>query len=100
LYGLDPAADAAKVKARSLIVVPRTPAPYAPERLAAALPGAQVVTATTADASLVITGPPPSDDLSDPNNSLHQHGAAPPIADAKRDANTVGLITTFLSGRP
>ena len=95
LYGLDPAAEAAKVKAPAMIVVPADAAPYDPQRLAAAMPGAQVVT-SAGGATLAISGQTP-EDLSDPTNPRHDHGAAPPIAATKRDTGALDRITRFLT---
>jgi len=99
LYALDPAADAAKVKVPTMIVVPSDPAPYDPQRLAAAIPGAQVVTSTGSGSTLVISGPTP-EDLSDPTSANHDHGAAPPVAPTTRDAATLERVARFAGATP
>ena len=99
LYGLDPAVDAAKVKVPTIIVVPADPAPYDPQRLAAAIPGAQVVTSVGAGSTLVISGPTP-EDLSDPTSANHDHGAAPPVAQTTRDTATLERVARFVAATP
>lgn len=99
LYALDPAVDAAKVTVPTMIVVPAEPAPYDPQRLAAAIPGAQVVTSTGAGSTLVISGPTP-EDLSDPANPNHDHGAAPPVAPTARDTATLERVARFVAATP
>lgn len=99
LYGIDPAADAARVKAPTLIVVPANPAPYDPERLAAAIRGAQVVTSTGTSPTLVISGPT-GPDLSDPTNPLHDHGSGPPVGKTTRDTAALDRMSQFLAPRP
>ena len=98
LYGMDPSAEAAKVKARSLIVVGRDAPAYDPERLRTALAGAEVVAAPTASPTLVNTGPPPTDDPGNPESPIHEHGAAPAVAAEGRDAEAMNRMTTFLTG--
>jgi pimeloyl-ACP methyl ester carboxylesterase len=100
LYGIDPAAEIARVKVPVMIVVPADPAPYAPQRLAgAATAGAQVVTSAGTGSTLVISGPTP-EDLSDPTSANHDHGAAPPVAPTQRDAPTLERVARFVSAAP
>jgi pimeloyl-ACP methyl ester carboxylesterase len=99
LYALDPGADAATVKTPTMIVVPADPAPYDPQRLAGAIPGAQVVTSLGSGSTLVISGPTP-EDLSDPNNANHQHAMAPPVAATTRDAATLERVARFVAASP
>ena len=96
LYGYDPAADAARVKVPTMIVVPTDPAPYDPQRLAAAIPGAQVVNSVGSGSTLVISGPTP-EDRSDPTSANHDHGAAPAVATTKRDTDALDRIARFLA---
>ena len=96
LYGYDPAADAARVKAQTMIVVPTDPAPYDPQRLAAAIPGAQVVNSVGSGSALVISGPTP-EDRSDPTSANHDHGAAPPVATTKRDTDALDRMARFVA---
>lgn len=99
LYSLDPAVDAAKVKVPTIIVVPADSAPYDPQRLAGAIPGAQVVTSVGSGSTLVISGPTP-EDLSDPTSANHDHGAAPPVAQTTRDTPTLERVARFVSAAP
>jgi pimeloyl-ACP methyl ester carboxylesterase len=99
LYALDPAAEAARVKVPTMIVVPSDPAPYDPQRLASAIPGAQVVTSTGSGSTLVISGPTP-EDLSDPTSANHDHGAAAPVAPTNRDAATLDRVARFVGATP
>ena len=99
LFALDPAAEAAKVKVPAMIVVPTDPAPYDPQRLAAAIAGAQVVTSAGSGSTLVISGPTP-EDLSDPNSANHDHGAAPPVAPTTRDTATLERVARFVGATP
>jgi hypothetical protein len=99
LYALDPAVDAAKVKVPTIIVVPADPAPYDPQRLAGAIPGAQVVSSVGSGSTLVISGPTP-EDLSDPTSVNHEHGAAPPVAQTTRDTVTLERVTRFVAATP
>ena len=99
LYALDPAVDAAKVKVPTIIVVPAEPAPYDPQRLAGAIPGAQVVTSIGSGSTLVISGPTP-EDLSDPTSANHDHGAAPPVAQTTRDTATLERVARFVAATP
>ena len=96
LYGIDPAAEAARVKAGTMIVVPADPAPYDPQRLATAIPGAQVVSSVGAGPTLVVPGPTP-EDRSDTANANHAHGAAPPIPEAKRDTDVLDTMARFVA---
>ena len=99
LYGLDPAVEAAKVKARAMIVVPADPAPYDPQRLAAVMPGAQVLASAGSGATLVISGETP-EDLSDPVSPAHEHGMGAPVAATKRDAAALDRVAQFLTVSP
>ena len=99
LYGLDPAADAAKAKVPTMIVIPADPAPYDPQRLAAAIPGAQVVNSVGSGSTLVISGPTP-EDLSDPTSANHEHGAGPPVAQTNRDTATLERVARFVAATP
>lgn len=100
LYAIDPAAEMAKVKVPVMIVVPADPAPYAPQRLAAAAgPGVQVVTSAGSGSTLVISGPTP-EDLSDPTSINHEHGAATPVAPTNRDTPTLERVARFVSAAP
>ena len=96
LYGFDPAAEAARVKAQTMIVVPADPAPYDPQRLAAAIPGAQVVNSVGTGSTLVVSGPTP-EDLSDPTSANHEHGAGPPVAATKRDTDALDRMARFVA---
>ena len=97
LYGFDPAAEAAKVKVPTMIVVPADSAPYGPQRLASAIPGAQVVTSVGSGSTLVISGPTP-EDRSDPTSANHEHGAAPAQAVTKRDTGALEQVARFVAG--
>jgi len=97
LFGFDPAAEAAKIKAPTMIVVPADAAPYEPQRLAAAIPRAQVVTSVGSGSTLVISGPTP-EDLSDPTSANHDHGAAPPVARTTRDTESLDRVARFVAG--
>lgn len=100
LYGFNPAAEAAKLKIPTMIVVPANATPYHPEVLAAAAPaGTQVVTSAGSGSTLVISGPTP-EDLSDPTKANHDHGAAPPEAPTQRDTATLERIARFVSATP
>jgi pimeloyl-ACP methyl ester carboxylesterase len=99
LHAIDPAADAARVKVPTMIVVPADPAPYDPQRLASAIPGAQVVTSSGSGSTLVISGPTP-EDLSDPTSANHDHGAAPPVAATTRDTAALERVARFVSATP
>ncbi len=96
LYGLDPAADAAKVKVPTMIVVPTGAAPYDSQRLAGAIPGSQVVRSVGAGPALVVSGATPPD-LSNPTSANHEHGAGAPLAPTTRDAAAVDQMARFLS---
>ena len=97
IYSFDPAAEGAKVQAPTMIVVPAEPAPYDPQRLAAAIPGAQVVTSVGSGSTLVVSGPTP-EDKSDPGAANHEHGAGPPVAATTRDAGALDRIAKFVAG--
>jgi pimeloyl-ACP methyl ester carboxylesterase len=99
LYGMDPAAEAAKVKAPALIVVPAEPAPYDPQRLSAAMPGSQVVDSVGFGSTLLIAGPRP-EDRSDPQSPAHEHGMGPPVAATKRDTAALDRMAQFLTSPP
>ncbi|HUR24356.1 MAG TPA: alpha/beta fold hydrolase [Acidimicrobiales bacterium] len=99
LYGLDPAVDAAKVRVPTMIVVPSDPAPYDPQRLAAAIPGAQVVNSLGSGSTLVISGPTP-EDLSDPTSANHEHGAGPPVGATTRDTAALDRVARFTGATP
>ena len=96
LYGIDPVAEAARVRIPTMIVVPANAAPYDAPRLAAAIPGAQVVS-SAGGPSLELVDGRPVDDLSDPLNPRHDHGAATPVTPSQRDAPTYDRITGFLT---
>ena len=87
------------MKVPTIIVVPAEPAPYDPQRLAAAIPGAQVVTSVGSGSTLVISGPTP-EDLSDPASANHDHGAAPPVAQTTRDTPTLERVARFVAATP
>ncbi len=97
VYGIDPTADASKVRARALIVVPTDAGPYDSDRLAAGLPGAEVVTASRADPTLVVIKDAPVDDVSNPASPVHEHGAGTPSAPTDREAETLSKVTAFLT---
>lgn len=97
LYAIDPAAEAAQVKARSLIVVGGDAGPYDPDRLRAVLSASDVVVAATAGPTLVNVGPPPTEDPGNPSSPVHDHGAAPAVAPEARDADATNRITAFLT---
>lgn len=99
LYGLDGAAEAAKVRVPTLVVSGRDPAGYEPARLAAAIPGAQTVS-SPGGPTLVLTGALPTEDASDPASAAHIHGAGPPVAATKRDAGALDRITGFVNAGP
>ncbi len=97
LYSIDPTLDAARIKIPVLIVVPAADrAPYAPERLAAAVPnGAAQVTTTAGGPTMSIAGRPLPVNPNDP--ALHSSSMAGPVSPDVRDASAVGAITGFLS---
>ena len=66
---------------------------------AVGLPGAQVVTSTGSGSTLVISGPTP-EDLSDPLNPNHDHGAAPAMAPTTRDTATLERVARFVAATP
>lgn len=96
LYGSDPAAEAAKVQAQTMIVVPAEPTPYDPQRLSTAIPGAQLVSSVGTGPTLVVSGPAP-EDRSDTANANHVHGAAPPVPEAKRDTDVLDTMSRFVA---
>lgn len=96
LYGLDPVAEAARVKAPTMIVVPADPAPYDPERLAAAIAGARVVNSVGTGSTLVDSGPTP-EDLSDPTSANHELGAGAPVARTARDTAALDRVARFVA---
>lgn len=95
LYGLDPAAEAAKVKIPTMIVVPADAAPYDPQRLAQAIPGSQIVRSVGTGPALVVSGATPPD-LSNPASANHEHGAGAPVAPTTRDAAALDQMARFL----
>lgn len=99
LYRFDPAAAAAEVEAATMIVVPADPGPYDPQRLAAAIPGAQVVTSAGSGSTLVVSGPAP-EDKSDPASANHEHGSGPAVAPTTRDTAALERIARFVAGGP
>lgn len=100
LYGIEPAAEAAKVKVPAMIVAPADPAPYDPQRLAAAMPGSQVVGSVGSGATLVVEGQRP-EDRSDPQSPAHESGMGAPVAATKRDTAALDRMSQFLtSARP
>ncbi|HEX2046967.1 MAG TPA: alpha/beta fold hydrolase [Acidimicrobiales bacterium] len=99
LYGMDPAAEAAKVRVPALIVVPADPAPYDPQRLSAVMPGSQIVTSVGSGSTLLIAGPRP-EDRSDPQSPAHEHGMGPPVAATKRDTAALDRMAQFLTSPP
>lgn len=96
LYAMDPVAEASRVKVPTLIVVPADVAAYDAPRLAAAIPGAQVVP-SAGGANLQVIDGRPLDDRSDPTSPTHEHGAGAPVAPSERDAATFDRITGFLT---
>ena len=96
LYGIDPVAEASRVRIPTMIVVPANAAPYDAPRLAAAIPGAQVVN-SAGGPSLEVADGRPVDDRSDPTHPQHDHGAAAPVRPSERDAPTYDRITGFLT---
>ena len=97
LYGIDPTADASRLKVPVLIVVPAADsAAYSPNRLAAAVPnGAAQVVTTTGGPTLSIEGT--AIQLSPNDPALHANGMSGPVPLSTRDATAVGNITGFLS---
>jgi len=96
LYSMDPAVDAAKVKAKVLIVAPTDSAAYAPERLVAAVPnGAAQVATTVGGPTLSVEGAYVPVNPNDP--AIHNNGMAGPVAASTRDTAALGKITGFLT---
>jgi pimeloyl-ACP methyl ester carboxylesterase len=103
LYRIDPRAEAARVRAQALVVAPSAPQAVeamAPERLAQAMAGSELVLVDRVSPTLEVTGPPLSEDPSDPNSPAHIHGAAPGQGKTERDRATVGRVATWLGGKP
>jgi pimeloyl-ACP methyl ester carboxylesterase len=99
VFGLDPAAEAAKLKVPTLVVagsqstlVNGTDA----DRLKAALPSAQAFTADTTATLQTVT--PALPQAFDPNDHRAHGGGRPPDT-ATRDQASVGKIITFLSAK-
>lgn len=99
LYAFDPAAEAAKVRVPTMVVVPSDAAPYDPQRLVAAIPGTQVVTSVGSGSTLVVSGPTP-EDRSDPMSANHEHGAAAPQAPTTRDTASLERVARFVANAP
>jgi uncharacterized protein len=99
LYAIDPVAEAARVRVPTMIVVPAPAASYEAARLAAAIPGAQVVT-SAGGPNLQILDDRPVDDRSDPAHPQHDHGAATPVVPSEPDAAAYDRITAFLTAAP
>lgn len=98
-YSLDPVAEAAKVKAPTLVVNGRKSTlvnPVDGERLTAAMPSAQAFTADTTATLQKITAALPQS--FDPNDHRAHGGGRPPDT-ATRDEAAVDQVTTFLSSR-
>jgi pimeloyl-ACP methyl ester carboxylesterase len=96
LYGFDPAAEAAKVRVPTMIVVPNDAAPYDPQRLAAAIPGAEIVTSVGSGSTLVVSGPTP-EDRSDPSAANHEMGAGAAVAPTTRDTAALDRVSRFVT---
>ncbi len=97
LYSLDPAAEAARVRAEALVVVPRDAGPYDAPRLSGALRGAPVVI-SVGGPTLSIIGPGPTDDPSDPASASHDHGSPTPVAKSERDPASLAALVSFAAG--
>lgn len=98
-YSLDPAAEAAKVKAPTLIVTGRQSSLVTPadgERLKAALSSAQAFTAESTASLQKITAALPQS--FDPNDHRAHGGGRPPDT-ADRDQPAITEITTFLTSK-
>lgn len=96
LYGIDPTVDAAKLKVPTLIVVPTDSTPYAPDRLAAAVPnGAAQVATTKGGPTLDVPGTFVPLSPNDP--ALHNNGMNSPFPPSTRDADAMGRITGFIT---
>jgi hypothetical protein len=96
LYGLDAVAEAARVKVPTMIVVPSDPTPYEPQRLAAAIPGAQVVTSAAATTTLVLPGNPVQE-ATDPNSPQHEHRIGPPVPSTAHDPVALDAMARFVA---
>ena len=98
-YSLDPLAEAAKVKAPTLVVTGRQSTlvnPIDGDRLKAALPSAQAFTADSTASLQKITAALPQS--FDPNDHRAHGGGRPPDT-AERDQPALGQLTTFLSSK-
>ena len=98
-FSLDPVAEAAKVRAPTLIVTGRQSTlvnPVDGDRLKAALPSAQAFTADSTASLQKIT--PALPQSFDPNDH-RAHGGGRPPETAERDQPAFGQITTFLSSK-
>jgi pimeloyl-ACP methyl ester carboxylesterase len=98
LYAFDPATEAAKVKVSTMLVLPRDTAPYAPAGFSAT-PRLEVVNSPAGGPTLLIEGPPPTDDRANPASPTHEHGAGPAVAATKRDGEVLGRIAAFVTAR-
>lgn len=97
LYGLDPTTDAGRIKAQTLVVVPNDAGPYAPGRLATALPGSAILVAAGTGPTLAMPSAPPPANDADPNNMSHLHEGSGG-AQVPRDAEAIGRIVAFAAG--
>ena len=101
LYTFDPVAEAAGVRAQAMIVSPSTAEAVeamAPQRLAQAIAGSELLLVDGVSWTLQVTGPGPTEDPGDPAGAAHIHGAAPAHANVERDGESVGRITNWLAG--
>jgi hypothetical protein len=96
LYGVDPVAEAAKVRVPTMIVVPSDTVPYEPQRLAAAIPGAQVATSAADTTTLVLPGNP-VEAGSDPSSPEHVPRDGPPVPPTIHDAVALEGMARFLA---
>lgn len=96
LYSVDPAVDAARARARALIVVPRDGNPYEADRLAGLIAGAEVLR-TDGGPTMEVLGPPPDSDPSDPNSPVHDHSTTTPVIGSERDPEALERLTRFLT---
>jgi pimeloyl-ACP methyl ester carboxylesterase len=98
-FSLDPVAEAAKVKAPTLVVTGRQSTlvnPVDGDRLKAALSSAQAFTAdTTATLQTIALAPPQAFDP----NAHQSHGGGRPPDQATREKGAVDQITSFLGAR-
>lgn len=98
-FSIDPVAEAAKVKAPTLVVTGRQSTlvnPVDGDRLRGALPSAQAFTADSTASLQKITAALPQS--FDPNEHRAHGGGRPPDT-AERDQPAFGQITTFLSSK-